>query len=118
LNRKIEMLRDLEELDMSLKDAENPAYPKEEFKLRIVDFKKTAEKRRREICDRIDARLLGEYERIKRRYGSRVVVQVVNDFCGGCYVKLPMELLARKKTELISCPNCGRFLYLVSVKAK
>jgi predicted nucleic acid-binding Zn-ribbon protein len=118
MNKQIELLRDLEELELSVKDAESPVYPKEELKLRIGDFKKTAEKRRRELSSEIDARLLSEYERIKKRYGSRVVVQVVNEFCGGCYVKLPMELLARKKTELITCPNCGRFLYLVNIKSK
>jgi predicted nucleic acid-binding Zn-ribbon protein len=53
------------------------------------------------------------YERIMKRYGGRVVVQVIREFCGGCYVKLPSELAARCRTDLVSCPNCGRFLYYV-----
>jgi predicted nucleic acid-binding Zn-ribbon protein len=41
------------------------------------------------------------------------VVQVIREFCGGCYVKLPSELAARCRIDLVSCPNCGRFLYYV-----
>ena len=69
---------------------------------------------RKEICGQVDRKLLGEYERIKKRYGSRVVVQVVQEFCGGCYVKLPSELATRGRTEVLNCPNCGRFLYIVN----
>jgi predicted nucleic acid-binding Zn-ribbon protein len=111
--RQIELLRVLEELDTNLRDVENPSYRKLEFKMQLGDFLKSAEKRRKELCERVDEKRLAEYERIKKRYGSRVVVQVVNEFCGGCYVKLPSELAARGRTEVLSCPNCGRFLYIV-----
>jgi predicted nucleic acid-binding Zn-ribbon protein len=111
--RQIELLRVLEELDMNMRDVENPNYQKLDFKLQTVDFLKSAEKKRKDLCKRIDAKLLGEYERIRKRYGGRVVVQVVNEFCGGCYSKLPSELATRGRTEVLNCPNCGRFLYIV-----
>ena len=111
--RQIEWLRALEELDTNLKDIENPGYRKLYSNLQIVDFVKSAEKRRKELCAQIDEKRLAEYERIKKRYGSKVVVQVVTEFCGGCYVKLPSELATRGKQEVLSCPNCGRFLYVV-----
>ena len=113
MKKQIELLRALEELDMNLKDVSNPGYRKIGFKPPSVDFLKSAEEKRQEFCKHIDAKLLTEYERIKRRYGSRVVVQVINEFCGGCYVKLPSELTSRRHADVVTCPNCGRFLYLV-----
>ena len=113
VKRQIDRLRDLEELETSLRDVQHPGYPKSEFKVQLVDYLKSAEKKRKELCLEIDGKLLGEYERIRKRYGGRVVVQVINEFCGGCYVKLPSELATRGKTEVLNCPNCGRFLYIV-----
>ena len=113
MKKQIELLRVLEELDMNLRDVSSPNYRKLGFQLPSVDFVKSAEAKRQEICRRIDPKFLGEYERIRKRYGSRVVVQVVNEFCGGCYVKLPSEMVSRKASEVMTCPNCGRFLYMV-----
>jgi RNase P subunit RPR2 len=112
--KQIELLRALEELDMNLRDVTAPGYKQLGFKPPSVDYLKSAGKKREELCARIEPKLVREYERIKKRYGSRVVVQVVNEFCGGCYVKLPVEMAARRHTEAVTCPNCGRFLYLVN----
>jgi hypothetical protein len=113
LKKQVELLRVLEELDMNLRDFTAPGYRKLGFKPPSVDFLKSAEKKRQEICARIERKLLTEYERIRKRYGSRVVAQVINEFCGGCYVKLPLELATRHSAEVLTCPNCGRFLYRV-----
>lgn len=113
MNKQIELLRALEELDMNLRDVSDPNYRKLGFPPPSVDFLKSVEKRRQELCARIDPKLLNEYERIRKRYGSRVVVQVVKEFCGGCYVKLPSEMVSRRQSEVMTCPNCGRFLYMV-----
>jgi RNase P subunit RPR2 len=112
--KPIELLRALEELDMNKRDVTGPAYKQLGFKLPSVDYLKSAEKKRAELCARIEPKLVLEYERIKKRYGSRVVVQVVTEFCGGCYVKLPIELTTRRSPDVITCPNCGRFLYIVN----
>jgi predicted nucleic acid-binding Zn-ribbon protein len=112
--KQIDLLRALEELDMNLRDVTAPGYKELGFKPPSVDYLKSAEKKRVELCARIEPKLVVEYERIKKRYGSRVVVQVVNEFCGGCYVKLPLEMTARRHNDVITCPNCGRFLYLVN----
>jgi hypothetical protein len=111
--KQIELLRALEELDMNLRDVTAPGYKELGFKPPSVDYLKSAENKRVELCARIEPKLVLEYERIKKRYGSRVVVQAVNEFCGGCYVKLPIELTTRRHSEVIMCPNCGRFLYIV-----
>jgi predicted nucleic acid-binding Zn-ribbon protein len=112
---KIETLRSLEEFDHILRDIESVHYQAVGFQgLKASDeFIKTAEREREKLTKKIDPKLLSMYERIMKRYGGRVVVQVIREFCGGCYVKLPSELAARCRTELVSCPNCGRFLYYV-----
>lgn len=114
MNSRIETLRALEEFDHILRDIESNHYP-EGFKKATPsdEFIRIAEKERAKLTRKIDPKLLIVYERIMKRYGGRVVVQVVREFCGGCYVKLPSDLTVRCRTELVSCPNCGRFLYYV-----
>ncbi len=112
---RIETLRSLEEFDHILRDIESDDYKAVGFGgLKASDeFIKTAERERQKLTKKVEPRLLAQYERIMKRYGGRVVVQVIREFCGGCYVKLPSELVARCRTELVICPNCGRFLYYV-----
>jgi len=115
MNSKSETLRALEEFDHILRDIESEHYQALGFQGTSVseEFIKTAEKERAKLTKKVDPRLLVQYERIMKRYRGRVVVQVIREFCGGCYVKLPSELAARCRTELVSCPHCGRFLYYV-----
>jgi len=113
MNDKIETLRALEEFDHILRDIESEHYQALGFQGTTVtdEFIRTAEKERAKLTKKVDPRLLAQYERIMKRYGGRVVVQVIREFCGGCYIKLPSELSVRCRNELVACPNCGRFLY-------
>ncbi len=115
MTKSLELLRALEEFDMIIKDLERPDYKKLGFIMdkNLVDFLNSIEQEREKIKKKIDKKLLLEYERIKKRYGERVVVQVIKEFCGGCYVKLPSEIAERCQREVLTCPHCGRFLYRV-----
>ncbi len=115
VKQQLNLLRTLEELDLILKDMASPDYKKIGFKTPkpTLDFLKTAEKERADIAHKIEPNLIASYERIMKRYGGRVVIQVINGFCGGCYIKLPSESISRCRTEITNCPNCGRFLYWV-----
>lgn len=115
MNPKIETLRSLEEFDHILRDIESEPYQAVGFKdvQPLGEFIKTAERERAKLTRKIDPKLLAQYERIMKRYGGRVVVQVIKEFCGGCYVKLPSELAVRCRIDLVICPNCGRFLFYV-----
>ncbi|MCX8015025.1 MAG: C4-type zinc ribbon domain-containing protein [candidate division WOR-3 bacterium] len=115
VKQQINYLRNLEEFDLILKDIASPDYKKIGFKTPkpTLDFIKNAEKERANIAKKIDPVHLEKYERIMKRYGGRVVVQVINGFCGGCYIKLPSEIASKCKLEVTNCPNCGRFLYYV-----
>ena len=57
--------------------------------------------------------VLGRYERILKTKGDNVLVGVHRVVCGGCHVKLPMQVFlhAKAQIEIASCPNCGRLLY-------
>lgn len=115
MNPKIETLRSLEEFDLVLRDIDSEDYQAVGFKgvKASSEFIKTAERERAKLTKKIDPQLLVQYHRIMKRYGGRVVVQVIREFCGGCYVKLPSELAVRCRTEVVACPNCGRFLFYV-----
>jgi|UniRef100_A0A7C3YSB8 RNase P subunit RPR2 len=115
MNPTLELLRALEEFDMIIRDLQRPDYKKLGFAMgkNVVLFLKSVEEEREKIRKKIDKNLLAEYDRIKKRYGERVVVQVVKDFCGGCYVKLPSGIAARCQNEILTCPHCGRFLYRI-----
>jgi predicted nucleic acid-binding Zn-ribbon protein len=115
VEEQLNFLRSLEELDLILKDMASPAYKKLGFKSSkpTMDFIKTVEKERNSIAKKIESDLLNNYERIMKRYGGRVVVQVINGFCGGCYTKLPSEYVTRSVTKIMTCPYCARFLYWI-----
>ncbi|MCS7259062.1 MAG: C4-type zinc ribbon domain-containing protein [candidate division WOR-3 bacterium] len=116
VKEQINLLRSLEELDLILRDMVSPAYKKIGFKSTkpTLEFMKTIEKERNAIAKKIEPRLLREYDIIMQRYGGRVVVQVINGFCGGCYSRLPSEYATRSANNIMNCPHCGRFLYWLS----
>jgi predicted nucleic acid-binding Zn-ribbon protein len=63
--------------------------------------------------EKVDARLLASYDRIRKNYRNGLsVVPVERDACGGCFNAIPpqrqSEIKQRKK--IIVCENCGRIL--------
>lgn len=115
MKKQLELLRELEELDLMLRDLSSPQYKKIGFKTakQSLDLLRYIEDRRQKLKKKIDPKLLNDYERVLKRYGTRILVQVVKEFCGGCYAKLPAEFITRCNAELLICPNCGRFLYWI-----
>ena len=66
-----------------------------------------------EAREKVDARLLNSYDRIRKNYRNGLgVVPVLRDACGGCFNAIPpqrqSEIKQRKK--IIVCENCGRIL--------
>jgi len=63
--------------------------------------------------EKVDARLLSAYERIRNNYRNGLaIVPVVRESCGGCFNVIPpqrqSEIQQRKK--IIVCEHCGRIL--------
>lgn len=53
------------------------------------------------------------YVRLRKQRGASTVVGIDRGICGGCHMKLPMQVVlsCQAQQELITCPNCGRILY-------
>jgi uncharacterized protein len=53
------------------------------------------------------------YVRLRKAKGANTVVGIDRGICGGCHMKLPMQVVlsCQAQQELVSCPNCGRILY-------
>jgi len=68
---------------------------------------------RARIAAGIGDTLRGQYERLLKHRGARVVVGVEHGVCGGCHMILPPQVLisCRTSQELVQCPNCSRILY-------
>lgn len=61
--------------------------------------------------EKVDARLLSAYERIRRSYTNGLaVVPILRDSCGGCYNVIPPQRQSeiRQRKKIIVCEHCGR----------
>jgi hypothetical protein len=59
-----------------------------------------------------DARLLKEYERLRKEKGGKAIIKVDGSVCPGCYLDLPSDAIyqLKKNRKMIICPNCSRIL--------
>jgi predicted nucleic acid-binding Zn-ribbon protein len=59
---------------------------------------------------------LVEYNRIKDRFPSNPIVEVLNrDSCAGCFMKLgPQVGVLVSRGDVVKCPGCGRMLRLAA----
>ena len=70
--------------------------------------------RRRETASRLPSQVLEKYERVLRREKRRPVVEVRDNTCQGCFMKVTLQqvnLLLRGE-DLVLCKNCNRILCL------
>jgi len=60
--------------------------------------------------------ILLAYNRIRDRFPSNPVVEVVNrDSCAGCFMKLgPQVVVQVSRQDVVKCPGCGRILRLAA----
>ena len=54
-----------------------------------------------------------KYVRLRKLKGATTVVGIDRGICGGCHMKLPMQVIltCQGQQEIVTCPNCGRILY-------
>jgi len=66
-----------------------------------------------ELAVGIDESGLNRYQRLRRSKGDNPVVGVEHGVCGGCHMRLPVQVIrsCQGQQEIVSCPNCGRILY-------
>ncbi len=70
-------------------------------------------KEREVFLEKISSTLMSRYNGWRERRGSSLVAVIAGQSCGGCYLRLPAQLIneVRKEQELHTCNSCGRILY-------
>jgi predicted nucleic acid-binding Zn-ribbon protein len=65
------------------------------------------------LIEQCDKSLVSKYERIRKQRGGVAVVPVVAGTCKGCQRNIPPQMANNLLTsdEILSCPNCHRFIY-------
>jgi len=61
----------------------------------------------------VDEEVRDRYVRLRKLKGATTVVGIEHSVCGGCHMKLPIQIVVSCKgdQEIVNCPNCGRILY-------
>jgi len=77
------------------------------------------ESERTSFAQRVDKSLMSKYERIRKQRGGLAVVPVVGSTCKGCQRNLPPQMANNLRTgnEIMTCPNCHRFIYAADAEA-
>lgn len=120
LMREIEILeKDIADIDAVTKGLqdEGAAFEREaEGTLETVEarLKELTDERSKHVQEIGPGTLLTTYTRIKDRFPSNPVVDVLNrDSCAGCHMKLgPQVVVQISRGDVIKCPGCSRFLKL------
>jgi predicted nucleic acid-binding Zn-ribbon protein len=65
------------------------------------------------LSDAVEESVREKYIRLRKQKGANTVVGIDRGICGGCHMKLPMQVIltCQGQQELVTCPNCGRILY-------
>ncbi len=95
---------------------ENLQIKKEELDKIIAETEKEEkqlQKKSNAAKEKVDARLLSAYERIRNSYKNGLaVVPIVRDSCGGCFNVIPPQRQSeiRQHKKITVCEHCGRVL--------
>ena len=70
---------------------------------------------RQELTKTFDRKALTVYERIRRGRGGMAVVPLRKKACGGCFKKIPPQMVQqiRRGDRIYTCDSCGRILIWV-----
>ncbi|RME69731.1 MAG: hypothetical protein D6781_07975 [Verrucomicrobia bacterium] len=62
----------------------------------------------------VDPALLRRYDQLAKTIGLPVIVPLSGQKCGGCHLKVSagVDSEARKGTEIVTCDNCTRILFI------
>ncbi len=100
-------------------DAEEAKYAAEKQKVdaqlkELHDKVATFEAQRSVACEGIDATTLAMYERLVENRMGLAMVPVVNEVCGGCYMRQNSQMHNRLKLceDIVRCETCARIIYL------
>jgi predicted nucleic acid-binding Zn-ribbon protein len=107
LNKQLDFLVALQDLDIMIKDIED---------VKTLGFEVAGKEKlleaRNELVKKISKPLLSNYNILRKRY-KRPIVPVKDDVCLGCFMRIPTSLFTRGRmdNQVINCEGCGRILY-------
>lgn len=113
MNEQLEILIELHDLDLLLKELTN-AKVKEQYKkmgFKVDDPSVELLKARENLAKKLKPEYATAYERIRKRY-ERALAPAIKGFCYGCFQKLPTQMVCEPE-KIQHCPNCARILYWV-----
>ena len=69
---------------------------------------------RKRMAMRVENRVLGVYNRIRRNLRGMTVVPIKKGACSGCFNIIPLQIVLqiRQGQRLVSCESCGRILII------
>jgi uncharacterized protein len=75
--------------------------------------RKAALERRTELAASLDKKLGALYEKVRKKWGNNVVVELRGETCMGCHLSLrPQHAnFVKQGQEIYTCENCFRILY-------
>ena len=79
----------------------------------VQEQMKELQAERARLIEQCDRSRVSKYERIRKQRGGVAVVPVVGGTCKGCQRNIPPQMANNLLTssEILSCPNCHRFIY-------
>ena len=89
---------------------------KEVVDVKIAELEKSRDslsENKSKLIETIDSKVLTFYEKIKRWAKETAVVEVKNQACYGCHMKLNDRFYSNflLSDEIMTCPHCGRIIY-------
>jgi predicted nucleic acid-binding Zn-ribbon protein len=108
---KEELKKEIEQIEAEIVIVQNEI----QSKLDVLEEQKQAiYKNREKLIEEIDNNIYKYYEKIKKWAGNSAVSPVRKQACMGCYMKINDKTYADviKAEEIVSCPHCGRVLYI------
>jgi predicted nucleic acid-binding Zn-ribbon protein len=115
MNPQLQVLIALQDILLMIREAKDPSQKKALDKIGLkMDNLSSLESTRTGLESQLSLSVLGEYNRVRQRYG-RIVAPVIGGICYGCFMKIPsaIDTAEDRNNSLIRCENCGMFLYWV-----
>jgi len=113
MHKELELLIQLHDLDMMMRDASEERFVTEEAGLGFpVRNLPSLHKARENLRGQIGEDTISHYDRLFAKFG-RAIAPVNNGICYGCFIQLPTQFVQNSKGNegLGVCPKCRRFLY-------
>jgi predicted nucleic acid-binding Zn-ribbon protein len=116
MNPQIELLVQIQELDLMIRELSNEKTTSAEKKLGfVIRGVETLRDTREQLAKKVEVILLRKYERVTARY-PRAVVPMRDGVCFGCFMRQPAQKAvvgAPETAQVESCQHCGRILFRV-----